>query len=175
MRELKERIIKQSKEEKDYQRGFKQVGDLVEEYLLKRFPDKWEKLPLTHPTGFDFYDEEFDCFTDIKACRATEFNNNIFIEYIQNTNNNILSNHWKIKMDDDSGYYLFYFDTSEKGFGKWWLFDWRELRKELEGYNKNIKGGYYALGSVVSASKLCKMSGRLGEEIVGSLNASQEA
>lgn len=161
MIKLKQKIIETSINEKSMKRGFKEVGDLVEELLLARCPDKWEKLPLDHESGFDFWDEEFNCYVDVKTCRAAEFNDNIFIEYIQNTNNGKLSNHWSLDMDDDKNYYLLYFDTTEKGFGKWWAINWKETREALQNASHGVKGGYTAVGDVVNANAIACAAGCL--------------
>lgn len=158
--ELKEKILQQQQKEQNYTSGFKQVGDLVEELLLLKCPDKWVKLSLDHPTGFDFWDEQFNCFVDVKTCRAGQFGGNIFIEHHQSDYSG-LSNHWKIDMDDDKDYYLFYFDVSQKNFGQWWAIDWRKTRAALQNSNHNIRGGYNARGDIVNAQAVSAASGRL--------------
>ena len=161
MNDLRQKIINTSMAEKSMKRGFKEVGDLVEELLLNKHPDKWVKLPLNHESGFDFWDEEFQCYVDVKTCRASEFGDNIFIEYIQNTNNGVLSNHWSLDMDDDKNYYLFYFDTTERGFGNWWAINWKEAKAALQTAQHRVRGGYTAVGDIVNANTVACAAGCL--------------
>jgi hypothetical protein len=159
LEELKNKIIKEAKKEKTMSQGFKKSGDLIEDYLLKKVPNKWEKLPLDHPTGFDFYDKQHNIYIDVKGCRATEFSNNVFVEHTQSDYSG-LSNHWKITLKEKTSYALLYFDTSEKGFGKWWVFDWRELKNKITPWNHTVKGGYTATGDIINADAYCVKKGR---------------
>jgi hypothetical protein len=136
------------------------LGELVEDYCELMVPAWGTKLPIDHPSGFDYYWEDKKAFIDVKTCLASHYGGNVFIEHVQNLNHGGLANHYKVEMDDDKHYWLFYFDVTERGFGNWWCFDVRKLRELLKDSSHSVRGGYNASGDLLHAPSTAGAKGR---------------
>ena len=151
---IKQRLIDYKKPDTRFGPALEE-GELLETYVKALVGKNWsDKLPIDHPSGYDFLDHKYGCFLDIKASKHTQYNGDCFVEYIQNWghNSNKKANHYSGTLEDGVGYFLLYVDTTKQGFGSTTLFNVRKLRELYSDESKLIKGGWDARGFKVPSS-----------------------
>lgn len=157
--QIKDRLINFKKNDTRFGPALEE-GELLETYVKAVIGKNWsDKLPITHPSGYDFFYDSDDPFKpsyyiDIKASKHSMYGGNCFIEYIQNWSNdkNKKANHYSGRLEDGINYMLLYVDTTKSGFGNSVLFDVRKLRQHFADESCLVKGGWDARGFLVNAS-----------------------
>lgn len=124
-------------------------GELLETYVKAVIGKGWsDKLPITHPSGYDFFCPKNNCYIDIKASKHSRYGGDCFVEYIQNAgyNMNKKANHYSGQLEDGVNYVLMYVDTTPEGFGSMTIFNVRKLRQYYSDESCLVKGGWDARG-----------------------------
>lgn len=118
--------------EKSMTSGFKTSGILIEDWIEKQF-SFFIRMPAKSEYDFTVYGRPLD----VKACSASLYGNNIFIEGIQNVKTGSFPSYIKNK-----DIMLLYIDMTN---GALFIIDFRKLAPKLE-IDKMVKGGYNAMG-----------------------------
>jgi len=137
-----QQIKKLATEEKKYKSGFKKSGLLLETYVQQKHPQIQKQLACSE---FDFKYKGIDL--DIKGCWASDYNGNIFIESIQNTNVGSIPSHVK-----NPSCFFIYVDYNN---GDMFLINWPKLYNDIKD-SSVVSGGYNAKGWIVNVNELIK-------------------
>jgi hypothetical protein len=135
-----EQIKKLAIEEKKYKSGFKKSGLLLEKYVQQKISNLKKQPPCSE---FDFKYNHI--FLDIKGCWASDYNGNIFIESIQNTNIDSIPSHVK-----NPTCMFIYVDYNT---GEMFLINWPKLYTDIKD-SSVVNGGYNAKGWIININTL---------------------
>lgn len=133
---LKE-IAELNKKEKS---GFKTSGILLEDWVESKFP-QLQRNPPKSKTDFTFNGKDLD----VKGCHSSKYNNNIFIEAIQNTKFDSTPSHIS-----NPNILLLYVDYDT---GTCTIINWGKLYSQCKN-QKLVPGGYEAKGWIVNLDSL---------------------
>lgn len=131
-----------AKKERSWKSGFKQSGILLEDWVEKNM-SQLKRLPPQSSTDFTYN----GIGIDIKGCWASEYNNNIYIEAVQNVKLNSIPSHIK-----NSNILLLYIDY-QTGISH--IINWKKLYLSISS-TPTTSGGYNSKGWIVNLDSLVK-------------------